>query len=227
MEPIIKISGASKIYRLGSERVIALDNINLSISKGEFCCFLGTSGSGKSTLLNILAGLEKPSRGSVKIKNIFVEKLDEKKLAYFRQKNIGFVFQSYNLINYLDAVENVALPLAFKDIPKKIRIKKAVEILRDVGLSTHLKHKPAQMSGGQQQRVGVARALVSNPEIIFADEPTGNLDSQTSKEVLDLMTSITKQNNQTLVMVTHDVNIAKRADRIVYIMDGKIERIEE
>lgn len=227
METIIKISGVSKIYRLGAERVIALDNINLSISKGEFCCFLGTSGSGKSTLLNIIAGLEKPSRGSIKIKNTFIEKLDEEKLAYFRQKYVGFIFQAYNLINYLDAVENVALPLAFSGVSKKVRVKKSVEILRNVGLSSHLKHKPVQMSGGQQQRVGIARALVSNPEIIFADEPTGNLDSNTTKEVLELMTCVTRRNNQTLVMVTHDVNIAKRADKIVYIIDGKIERIEE
>lgn len=227
MEKIIAVKNISKIYRLGAERVIALDNIDLSVSKGEFCCFLGASGSGKSTLLNILAGLEKPSRGSIKIKDVFLEKLDEERLAYFRQKYVGFIFQSYNLINYLDAVENVALPLEFSGVGKKVRIKKAVEMLENVGLSTHLRHKPYQMSGGQQQRVGIARALVSSPEIIFADEPTGNLDSNTTKEVLELMTSITRKNNQTLVMVTHDVNIAKRADKIVYIKDGRIEQIEK
>lgn len=227
MEAIINISNVSKIYILGSERVTALNNINLSISKGEFCCVLGASGSGKSTLLNIIAGLEKPSRGSIKIKNTYVEKLDEAKLAYFRQKYIGFIFQSYNLINHLDAVENVALPLAFRGMPKKDRIKKSIEILKNVGLSSHLKHTPSQMSGGQQQRVGIARALVTNPEIILADEPTGNLDSNTTKDILELITAVIRKNGQTLVMVTHDSSIAKRADKIIYLKDGKIERIEK
>lgn len=226
MEPIISISNLSKIYRLGNEKVVALEDINLDIPQGEFCCFLGTSGSGKSTLLNMLAGLEKPTRGSVRIKNTYIEKLNENKLAQFRQKNIGFVFQSYNLINYLDAVENVCMPLVFMGVPKKERIRKAVKMLKDVGLASHLKHKPTQMSGGQQQRVGIARAFITQPDIIFADEPTGNLDSKTSREVLDLMVSLSKGNNRTLIMVTHDVNIAKRADRIIHILDGRIEKIE-
>jgi len=226
-EPIITISNLSKIYRVGEEKVIALENINLVINKGEFCCFLGTSGSGKSTLLNVLAGLEKPTRGNIRIKNVNIEKLNEKKLAAFRQDNIGFIFQAYNLVNYLNAVENVSLPLMFKGVSKKERTKKAVELLKAVGLPKHLRHKPTQMSGGQQQRVGIARAFVTNPDIVFADEPTGNLDSKTSMEVLDLMTGLAKTNNQTLIMVTHDVNIAKRADRIIYILDGRIEKIEE
>lgn len=226
-EPIITISNLSKIYRVGEEKVIALENINLVINKGEFCCFLGTSGSGKSTLLNVLAGLEKPTRGNIRIKNVNIEKLNEKKLAAFRQDNIGFIFQAYNLVNYLNAVENVSLPLMFKGVSKKERTKKAVELLKAVGLQKHLRHKPTQMSGGQQQRVGIARAFVTNPDIVFADEPTGNLDSKTSMEVLDLMTGLAKTNNQTLIMVTHDVNIAKRADRIIYILDGRIEKIEE
>ncbi|NLD50184.1 MAG: ABC transporter ATP-binding protein [Clostridiaceae bacterium] len=226
MESIISITNLSKIYRLGNEKVVALEEINLDIPEGEFCCFLGTSGSGKSTLLNMLAGLEKPTKGSVRIKNTNIEKLNENKLAQFRQKNIGFVFQSYNLISYLDAVENVCMPLVFMGISKKERIGRAVKMLRDVGLASHLKHKPTQMSGGQQQRVGIARAFISRPEIIFADEPTGNLDSRTSREVLDLMISLSKDNNRTLIMVTHDINIAKRADRIVHILDGRIEKIE-
>lgn len=226
MEPIINISNLSKIYRIGNEKVVALEDINLDIAKGEFCCFLGTSGSGKSTLLNMLAGLEKPSKGTVRIKEESIEKLNENKLAQFRQQNIGFVFQSYNLISYLDAVENVSMPLVFMGVSKKVRIGKAVQMLRDVGLPKHLKHKPTQMSGGQQQRVGIARAFISQPEIIFADEPTGNLDSKTSLEVLNLMISLSKNNERTLVVVTHDMNIAKRADRIVYILDGRIEKIE-
>ncbi|GAE90317.1 ABC transporter ATP-binding protein [Acetivibrio straminisolvens] len=227
MEPIISITNLSKIYRVGSEKVIALQDVNMNIYKGEFCCFLGTSGSGKSTLLNVLAGLEKPTRGSIRIKNVNIEKLNEKKLAAFRQNNVGFIFQAYNLVNYLNAVENVSLPLMFKGISKKERTKRAVDLLKAVGLSKHLRHKPTQMSGGQQQRVGIARAFVTNPEIVFADEPTGNLDSKTSMEVLDLMAGLAKKNRQTLIMVTHDLNIAKRADRIVYILDGQIEKIEE
>jgi putative ABC transport system ATP-binding protein len=199
----------------------------MNINKGEFCCFLGTSGSGKSTLLNVLAGLEKPTKGNIRIKKVSIEKLNEKKLAAFRQDNIGFIFQAYNLVNYLNAVENVSLPLVFKGVSKKERTKKAIDLLRAVGLQKHLRHKPTQMSGGQQQRVGIARAFVTNPDIVFADEPTGNLDSKTSMEVLDLMTGLAKKNNQTLIMVTHDVNIAKRADRIIYILDGRIEKIEE
>jgi len=150
-----------------------------------------------------------------------------KKLAAFRQDNVGFVFQAYNLVSHLDAVENVSLPLMFKGVPKKERTKRAVELLKAVGLSKHLRHKPTQMSGGQQQRVGIARAFVTNPEIVFADEPTGNLDSKTSMEVLELMAGLTMKNRQTLIMVTHDLNIAKRADRIIYILDGRIEGIEE
>lgn len=227
MEPIISITNLSKIYRVGSEKVVALQDVNMNINKGEFCCFLGTSGSGKSTLLNVLAGLEKPTRGNIRIKNVSIEKLNEKKLAAFRQDNVGFIFQAYNLVNYLNAVENVSLPLMFKGVSKKERTKRAVDLLKAVGLSKHLRHKPTQMSGGQQQRVGIARAFITNPEIIFADEPTGNLDSKTSLEVLDLMAGLAKKNRQTLIMVTHDLNIAKRADRIVYILDGRIEKIEE
>lgn len=226
MENIIEIKGIRKVYRVGSEKVVALENIDLSIGKGEICCLLGTSGSGKSTLLNLMAGLEKPSRGEIIIKNIHVEKLDEKKLVLFRQKYIGFVFQSYNLLPSLTALENVGLPLAFKGIPRRIRDKKSKQMLHSVGLTTHSNRKPSQMSGGQQQRVGIARAFVGNPEIVFADEPTGNLDSKTTSEVMNLITDIARKSNQTLIIVTHDINIAKYADRIIHILDGNIEKIQ-
>ncbi len=226
MENIIDISNVRKIYRVGSERVVALDNVSLSIQKGEICCFLGTSGSGKSTLLNLMAGLEKPTKGEIIIKNVHIEKLDEKRLVAFRQKYIGFVFQSYNLLTSLTAMENVALPLAFKGVPRGIRDKKAKEMLRAVGLTAHDNRKPSQMSGGQQQRVGIARAFIGNPAIVFADEPTGNLDSKTTKEVMDLIVDMARKNNQTLIIVTHDINIAKYADRIIRILDGNIETIE-
>lgn len=226
MENIIDIRGIRKVYRVGNEKVVALDNINLTIGKGEICCLLGTSGSGKSTLLNLLAGLEKPTKGEIIIKKTHIERLDEKRLVLFRQKFIGFVFQSYNLLPNMTALENVGLPLAFKGIPRSIRDKKSKQMLNSVGLKTQGNRKPKQMSGGQQQRVGIARAFVGNPEIVFADEPTGNLDSKTTIEVMDLITGIARKNNQTLIIVTHDINIAKYADKIVRILDGNIESIE-
>lgn len=226
MENIIELKNLRKVYRIGDEKVVALDNVSLEIKKGEFCCLLGTSGSGKSTMLNLMAGLEKPTKGTIKIKGKAVEKMTEKQLAKFRQENLGFVFQSYNLLPMLTALENVSIPLTFKGVPKAKRDKRAKEMLEAVGLATHEKHKPTQMSGGQQQRVGIARAFVAMPEIVFADEPTGNLDSKTTKEVMNLITQIARQNNQTLIIVTHDLEIASYADRIVHILDGNIEKID-
>jgi putative ABC transport system ATP-binding protein len=225
-ENIIELKNLRKVYRIGEEKVVALDDITLDIKKGEFCCLLGTSGSGKSTLLNLMAGLEKPTKGTIRIKGKAIEKMSEKKLAKFRQEHLGFVFQSYNLLPMLTALENVSLPLIFKGVPKAKRDKMAREMIKAVGLSTHEKHKPSQMSGGQQQRVGIARAFVTMPEIVFADEPTGNLDSKTTKEVMELITKMARANNQTLVIVTHDMQIAGYADRIVHILDGNIEKIE-
>lgn len=211
---------------MGSEKVIALDNVSLTIGKGEFCCLLGTSGSGKSTLLNLMAGLERPTKGEIKIKKYALGKMDETRLTRLRQKYIGFVFQSYNLLETLTALENVNLPLVFKGIPKHIREKKARKMLEAVGLGKRLQHKPSQMSGGQQQRVSIARAFVANPEIVFADEPTGNLDSKTTLEVIGLITSLARQHNQTLIIVTHDHEISEYADKIVHIKDGNIDYIK-
>ncbi len=226
MENIIELKNLRKVYRVGNEKVVALDNVTLSIQKGEVCCLLGTSGSGKSTLLNMMAGLEKPTKGTICIKGQSVEKMNEKKLAKFRQEHLGFVFQSYNLLPMLTAIENVSLPLTFKGLPRSSRDSKAKAILQAVGLSTHEKHKPSQMSGGQQQRVGIARAFVAMPEIVFADEPTGNLDSKTTKDIMELITRLAAENDQTLVIVTHDLNIAGYADRVVHILDGNIEKID-
>ncbi len=227
MEAIIEVKNATKIYRVGTEKILALDNVSFTINKGDFCCLLGSSGSGKSTLLNIMAGIEKITSGDIYIKGKKITKMGEHQLAKFRQKYLGFVFQSYNLINSLTALENVELPLVFKEEPKKIRIKKSKEILSKVGLEKRLKHKPSQMSGGQQQRVGIARAFVANPEVVFADEPTGNLDSKTAKEIMGIIKQIAEERNQTIVMVTHDTEIAKFANKIIHIHDGHIERIEE
>lgn len=221
----ISIKNLSKIYKIGSEKVIALDDVSLDIEKGEICCLIGTSGSGKSTLLNMIAGLEKPTSGSIELNNIHVEKLSESKLARFRQDNLGFVFQAYNLLPTMTAVENVAMPLMFKGIRKKKRTQMAKDMLKIVGLSKRLKHKPTQMSGGQQQRVAIARAFASSPSIMLADEPTGNLDSATTLEVMKMMVSLVRKNNQTMILVTHDSELSVYADRVIHILDGKIDKI--
>lgn len=227
METIIKIENLKKVYRMGQEKVYALNGINLEIKKGEICCLFGTSGSGKSTLLNLVAGLEKPTRGSIYVKNIRIDQLNEKQLAKFRQKYVGFIFQSYNLLPNLTALENVTLPLVFKGYSKKAREKAAIAMLKAVGLGDRLNHKPNQMSGGQQQRVSIARAFVEKPEIIFADEPTGNLDSKTTAEIMELIADMAQKYGQTILLVSHDTEASDYADRIVHIKDGQIERIEE
>lgn len=227
MGPIIEVKNLRKVYRMGNEKIVALNHIDLEIEKGEICCLFGTSGSGKSTLLNMLAGLEKPTKGTIKIKKIRVEKLNETQLAIFRQKNIGFVFQSYNLIPTLTALENVALPLVFQGMDKKEREKRAREMLEAVGLGSRLHHKPKEMSGGQQQRVSIARAFVNRPQILFADEPTGNLDTHTTSEVMDMITGIAEKYNQTLIIVSHDPEIAGYAHKIITVQDGDIVKIEK
>ena len=226
-EVVIRVRDLYKVYRMGDTKVYALNGVDLDIRRGEFCAITGPSGSGKSTLLNMLAGLEHPSKGEIVIAGKHIEKLNEKQLVTFRRERVGFIFQSYNLIATMDAVENVALPLSFRGMGKAKRAKRAKEYLKLVGLERFMTHMPNQMSGGQQQQVGIARALAVDPQIIFADEPTGNLDSKTTMEVLKLMQTIVRERNQTLVMVTHDNNLATYADRIIKIIDGKIVSIEE
>ncbi|EEQ56549.1 ABC transporter, ATP-binding protein [Clostridiales bacterium 1_7_47FAA] len=222
----ISVKNLYKIYRVGEMKVRALDGVDFEIYKGEFVAIVGTSGSGKSTLLNMLAGLEKPTRGEIEIGSTHIEKMTEKQLVTFRREKVGFIFQSYNLLNTMNAVENVALPLSFRGVSKRNRLKQARKFMDLVGVGDQARHMPNQMSGGQQQRVGIARALVVNPQIIFADEPTGNLDSRTTMEVLRLMQKIVREQGQTLVMVTHDNNLASYADRRIRIVDGKIVGIE-
>lgn len=225
--PVIEVKNLYKVYRIGQNKVYALNGVDMTVYKGEFCSIVGTSGSGKSTMLNMLAGLEKPTKGTIKIAGKHIEKLSENQLVRFRRDKVGFIFQSFNLLGTMNAVENVALPLSFRGVSKKYRLKKASAMLDLVGLKKQKKHKPNQMSGGQQQRVGVARALVVDPEIIFADEPTGNLDSHTSAEVMALMRKVVAEQNKTLIMVTHDNHLATFADRIFHIIDGKIVKVEE
>lgn len=224
--PVIRVRNLYKIYRVGETKVRALNGVDFEIYKGEFVAIVGTSGSGKSTLLNMLAGLEKPTKGEIIIGKVHMERLTEKQLVAFRREKVGFIFQSYNLLNTMNAVENVALPLSFRGVAKRVRLKKAREFLALMGVADQEKHMPNQMSGGQQQRVGIARALVVDPQIIFADEPTGNLDSKTTMEVLRLMQRIVREQQQTLVMVTHDNHLASYADRRIRIVDGKITGIE-
>ncbi len=218
---VIKVCNVKKIYKVGEVKIRALNDISLDINKGQFACVVGRSGSGKSTLLNMMAGLESVSGGKIIIAGQHIEKMNEAELIDFRQKNIGFVFQSFNLLPYYTALENVSLPLTFRGVPSAQRRKKAMDMLKLVGLKSHAHHTPMQMSGGQQQRVGIARALVSDPKIVFADEPTGNLDSKTSLEIMLLLLKIFRNSNTTFVMVTHDPQMSEFADISINVLDGK------
>lgn len=220
--PVIEVKDLRKEYPLGDETVVALDGIQLRIQRGEICCIFGTSGSGKSTLLNQLAGMEKPTSGQVYIGGVPVSRLNEEQLAAFRQRHLGFVFQSYNLLPGLTATENVAMPLMFRGVPRQEREEAARQMLCRVGLSHRLNHYPGQMSGGQQQRAGIARAFLARPDVVFADEPTGNLDSRTTREVMEMICTFSRTFHQTIVLVTHDPEMAAYADRIVTLIDGKI-----
>jgi putative ABC transport system ATP-binding protein len=221
-EPFIKVQGLGKAYRMGEEVVIALRKIDLEIKRGEICCVFGASGSGKSTLLNMLAGMEPPTRGKVFIGGKEITAMSEHELAAFRQENVGFVFQAYNLLPTLTALENVAMPLTFCGIDKKKRDAMAKSVLKKVGLGDRMNHYPTQMSGGQQQRTGIARAFVHKPKLVFADEPTGNLDSKTQDQIMRMMVTFARKYNETLIIVTHNPELAAFADRIITLKDGEI-----
>ena len=223
-QPVIEVRDLWKEYPAGDETVVALRDITLNIHRGEICCIFGPSGSGKSTLLNQLSGLEKPTRGEVLIGGVPISRLSETQLTNFRQRHLGFVFQSYNLLPNLTATENVALPLMFRGVPKPQREQAARELLARVGLSHRLNHFPSQMSGGQQQRVGIARAFTSRPDIVFADEPTGNLDSKATFQVMDMICSFARDFHQTVILVSHDPEMASYAHHIVTLLDGGIIR---
>jgi len=226
VKPIIEVRNAKKVYRVGDVDVCALAGVDLQIMPGEFCCIVGRSGSGKSTLLNLLAGLEPATSGEIVIRNLHLERMNQSELIRFRQQYVGFIFQAFNLMPYYTALENVALPLAFRGVKRAKREKLAKQALIAVGLEEHIKHTPGQMSGGQQQRVGIARALVSDPDIIFADEPTGNLDSRTSDEIMKNILDMVHEKNKTFIMVTHDPTLASYGEKVVRILDGKITDIE-
>ena len=219
---VIKLEDVWKIYTMGRVEVSALQGLNLDIKEGEFISIMGPSGSGKSTTVNMIGCLDVPTHGKIFLDNHDISKLSESQLAQIRGKKIGFIFQQFNLINTLTALENVMLPMIFQGKSEKERIKRAVELLKMVELGERINHKPTELSGGQQQRVAIARSLANNPEVIIADEPTGNLDSRTGANVLDFLQRLHKKENKTIVMVTHDASLAKVADRTEYLKDGKI-----
>ena len=225
-KPIISVRKLRKVYMMGQEHVVALHNIDLDIPRGEVCCIFGTSGSGKSTLLNQLAGLEKPTRGVVRIGGVPISQLNENQLAAFRQKHIGFVFQSYNLIQGMTAVENVAMPLMFKGISRSQRLAMARKELKNMGLGGRAEHMPTEMSGGQQQRIAIARALAMDPDVILFDEPTSALDPEMVGEVLELMKELA-HTGITMLVVTHEMGFAREvSNRVIFIDDGKIQEDE-
>ena len=221
VESLIQIKGITKEFRIGSQIIRALREIDLEINKGDYLALMGASGSGKSTLMNILGCLDTPTAGSYFLRGNDVSRMNDDQLAEIRNKEIGFVFQTFNLLPRYSALDNVALPLVYAGVDKVTRTARATEVLRQVGLSDRMDHKPNELSGGQRQRVAVARALINDPSIILADEPTGNLDSKTSAEIMDLFDRLAKEGN-TIVLVTHEDDIAERAQRLVRMKDGEI-----
>ena len=218
---MIKLTGINKIYRTNEIETLALENVNLDVAKGEFVSIMGPSGCGKSTLLNIMGLLDAPSSGKIEINGTSVESMKDKELAAFRNKTLGFVFQSFHLINSLNVIGNVELPLLYRKMAAKERTRLAKEVLDRVGLSHRMRHMPTQLSGGQCQRVAIARAIVGNPEIILADEPTGNLDSKMGAEVMELLHKLNKEDGRTIVMVTHNEEQAKQTSRTISFFDGR------
>ena len=218
---MIKLSGINKIYRTDDIETQALENVNLEVKKGEFLSIMGPSGCGKSTLLNIMGLLDAPSSGSIEINGTRVEGMKDSELAAFRNKTLGFVFQSFHLINSLNVLDNVELPLLYRKVSAKERRQRAEEVLEKVGLTHRMRHFPTQLSGGQCQRVAIARAIIGNPEIILADEPTGNLDSKMGAEVMDILQRLNKEDGRTIVMVTHNEAQAQQTQRIVRFFDGR------
>lgn len=220
--PVIRLQDVRKEYIVGDSHIHALDGVSLTVSPGEFVCISGRSGSGKSTMLNMLAGLEKPTSGEIVILDKHIENMSESARIRFRRQYIGFVFQSYNLMPQYTAVENVELPLMLRGIGKRERRKQALAVMEQVGIVSHAEHKPSELSGGQQQRVGIARALITKPPIVFADELTGNLDTKTSAEIMDLLTELFRAGGTTFLLVSHDPDMSRYTDRTIHLLDGKI-----
>lgn len=221
MSSIIRLSGVSKTYRTKEIETQALENVNLEVGKGEFMSIMGPSGCGKSTLLNIIGLLDKPTTGTIEIAGTNLDGISDRRLAAFRNANLGFVFQSFHLINSINVIDNVEVPLLYRSISSRERRRLAREVLERVGLSHRMKHYPSQLSGGQCQRVAIARAIVGNPGIILADEPTGNLDSKMGQEIMDILHGLNKDDGRTILMVTHNESQAVKTDRIIRFFDGR------
>ncbi|CCW34569.1 ABC-type antimicrobial peptide transport system, ATPase component [Chthonomonas calidirosea] len=226
-EYVVRTRGLVKEFRMGDEVVRALNGVDLDIRRGEYLSIMGPSGSGKSTLFNAIGGLDKPDSGSVFINDVDMAQLDARELAYLRCHTIGYIFQTFNLLPSMTALENVALPTVFAGMTTDEGIERAIEMLNKVGLGHRLHHRPSQLSGGQQQRVAIARALVNNPSIVLADEPTGNLDLKTGEEIIHLLRELNQKEGVTIISATHDYKMIDVSDRIVWIRDGKISKIEE
>jgi len=224
---IISLDNVWKIYAMGEAKVAALQGINLAINTGEFVAIIGPSGSGKSTAMNMVGCLDVPTKGNIYLDGKNIAHLSESELAIIRGKKIGFIFQQFNLIPTLTALENVMLPMIFQDIPREVRVKKATDLLTMIGLGDRMTHRPNELSGGQQQRVAIARALANDPEVILADEPTGNLDSKTGAHVIKIMLDLNQNQGKTFVIVTHDESLLKYASKKVFIRDGKIVKLEK
>jgi len=223
---VLKTNDLSKTYRMGNIDVLALKNVNLRVEKGNFIAIQGPSGSGKTTLLNLLGGLDTPTSGEIWIEDVDITRMKEKKMSDIRCRRIGFIFQFYNLIPGMPAWNNVELPMIFAKTPKKLRKEKARTLLETVGLKHRLQHKPYELSGGEQQRVAIARALANNPAIVLMDEPTGNLDEDNTQNIIELIEKLKKEQQQTFIMVTHDLEMAKRADKLYFLHGGKIANTE-
>lgn len=224
--PMLEVRNLSKVYRVGESRLAALNRVTLSIPRGSFTAVVGTSGSGKSTLLNMVAGLERPTAGEIYVGGRALHTMNESQLVTFRRDHVGFIFQSFNLMPHLTALQNVALPLSFRGVPKAARLRRAHIVLNQMGLAKHVNHKPTQLSGGQQQRVAIARALMNDPLFLLADEATGNLDSNTEQEILALFDDL-RRDGVTIVIVTHNQKVADRAEFTLWLKDGRVERLDD
>lgn len=226
-KPLLHLKDVWKTYYMGKVSLDVLKGINLEINKGEFVSIVGPSGSGKSTMINMVGVLDTPTQGQILIEGHDIAEFTESELAQVRGKKIGFVFQQFNLIPTLTALENVILPTVFQNVPEEVRVKRAEKLLTLVGLADRMHHKPNELSGGQQQRVAIARALINNPEIILADEPTGNLDSKSGKQVMDFLSKLHREEKKTIVLVTHDIDLVKYSHLVVHLKDGEIVRIQK
>ncbi|MDF2440783.1 MAG: putative transport system ATP-binding protein [Abditibacteriota bacterium] len=226
-EALIRVRGLTRRYLVGQQEVRALDGVDLDVARGEFVALVGPSGSGKSTLLNLIGGLDRPSSGHIHVADIELGAAGDNQLVRYRRENIGFIFQSFNLLAVRSAVENVETPLMLAEVKPKERRQRALQLLESVGLAARAHHKPNELSGGEMQRVAVARSLANRPLLLLADEPTGNLDSKTGSGILDLLRDAVASQGVTLVLVTHDMQVAGYADRIVHMLDGRIQRIEQ